>query len=76
MPTGTLVEIKIFSWPLLTDFHLNIDIFPSPSDVKNSSGLCGILDGNYENDLTRNDANNTVESNTNDASLEFQESWK
>lgn len=71
-----MVEIKILSWPLLTDFHLNIDIFPSPSDVKNSSGLCGILDGNYENDLTRNDVNKTVDSITNGASLEFQESWK
>lgn len=75
MPTGTIVEVKIVSWPLPTDFHLNIDIFPSPSDVKNSSGLCGILDGNSENDFTRNDENNTLDSITNVVSIEFQESW-
>lgn len=77
MPTGTLVEIKFLSWPTDNDWHLNIDIFPSPSDVGYSSGLCGILDGDYRNDFTRNDAEGTVDNPdlTNDPT-DFSESWR
>lgn len=53
MPTGTLVEIQFISWPTQNEMQLNIDIYPSPSDVGKSAGLCGILDGNYRNDFTR-----------------------
>lgn len=66
-----MVEIKIFFWFLLIDFYLNIDIFLLLFDVKNFFGLCGILDGNYENDLMRNDVNNNVEFNMNDVLFEF-----
>lgn len=56
MPTGTKVEIKLLMWPWNSGkWQLNIDIFPSPSDVGNSSGLCGVLDGDYKNDFTRKD---------------------
>lgn len=55
MPTGTLVEIKFVSWPSQNIMQLNVDIYPSPSDVGKSSGLCGILDGDYRNDFTRSD---------------------
>ena len=51
-----MVEIKFIPWPTQNEWQLNVDIFPSPSDVGNSSGLCGVLDGNYRNDFTRNDA--------------------
>lgn len=56
MPTGTKVEIKLLVWPWYSGiWQLNIDIFPSPSDVGNSAGLCGILDKDYKNDFTRYD---------------------
>ncbi|XP_061167273.1 uncharacterized protein LOC133176126 [Saccostrea echinata] len=58
-PTGTLVEIRFVSWPTQDHWQLNIDIFPSPSDVGNSSGLCGILDNNYRNDFTWNNPGKT-----------------
>ncbi|XP_062609644.1 uncharacterized protein LOC134271468 [Saccostrea cucullata] len=60
-PTGTIVEIKLVSWPYRNDWQLNINIYPSPSDVGLSSGLCGILDGNYKNDFTWNNPEKTVE---------------
>lgn len=76
MPTGTLVEIKFVSWPRQDNWQLNVDIFPSPSDVGNSSGLCGVLDGNYRNDFTRNDATGTVDSPHLTYPNDFSESWR
>ncbi|XP_062603711.1 uncharacterized protein LOC134265508, partial [Saccostrea cucullata] len=79
-PTGTLVEITFVSWPNWNDWHLNIDIFPSPSDVGNSSGLCGILDNDYKNDFTWNDANKTEDNPDNfnywNPPNGFSKSWK
>ncbi|XP_061167222.1 von Willebrand factor D and EGF domain-containing protein-like [Saccostrea echinata] len=54
-PTGTLVEILIVAWPYSTVFQINVKIFPSPPDVGNTNGLCGVLDGTQHNDLTRRD---------------------
>jgi hypothetical protein len=33
--------------------YLQTEIYPSIADVKKSGGLCGLLDNNYKNDLTR-----------------------
>lgn len=78
LPTGTLVEIKFVSWPRQDNWQLNVDIFPSPSDVGNSSGLCGVLDGDYKNDFTRK--NGTVDDPDNyhywNPPNEFSESWR
>uniref|UniRef100_A0A8W8NV44 VWFD domain-containing protein n=1 Tax=Magallana gigas TaxID=29159 RepID=A0A8W8NV44_MAGGI len=78
LPTGTLVEIKFVSWPRQDNWQLNVDIFPSPSDVGNSSGLCGVLDGDYKNDFTRSDG--TVDDPDNyhywNPPNEFSESWR
>lgn len=78
MPTGTLVEIKFVSWPTQNDWQLNIEIYPSPSDVGNSSGLCGILDGDYKNDFTRSDGmrDNPDQYNYSKPPNEFSESWR
>ncbi|XP_062578161.1 LOW QUALITY PROTEIN: uncharacterized protein LOC134240066 [Saccostrea cucullata] len=73
-PTGTLVEIKFTSWPNWNDWHLNIDIYPSPSDVGNSSGLCGILDNDDTNDFTWNNADKTVDNHN--PPNEFSKSWR
>ncbi|XP_062601346.1 uncharacterized protein LOC134263057 isoform X2 [Saccostrea cucullata] len=48
LPTGTIVMIKITSWREV--WYLNVDITASPSDVNRTSGLCGSLDGNMDND--------------------------
>lgn len=78
LPTGTLVEIKFVSWPRQDNWQLNVDIFPSPSDVGNSSGLCGVLDGDYKNDFTRSDG--TVDDpdiyHYSNPPNEFSESWR
>lgn len=76
MPTGTLVEIKFVSWPTHYDWQLNIDIYPSPSDVGKTSGLCGTLDGNYQNDFTRNDADKTIDDPNLVHPNEFSKSWR
>ena len=55
------MEIRFVSWPFHENWQLNIVIFPSPSDVGKSSGLCGILDGNKMNDFTRNDEVKTMD---------------
>nr|XP_022310403.1 uncharacterized protein LOC111115834 isoform X2 [Crassostrea virginica] len=76
-PTGTMVEIKFISWPTQNDWQLNVDIFPSPSDVGNSSGLCGVLDGNYRNDFTRNDDAKTMDNpDHHNPPNAFSESWR
>nr|XP_022312815.1 uncharacterized protein LOC111117870 isoform X2 [Crassostrea virginica] len=79
-PTGTMVEIKFISWPTQNDWQLNVDIFPSPSDVGKSSGLCGVLDGNYRNDFTRNDAAKTMDNpdhyHYHNPPNAFSESWR
>ncbi|XP_060602133.1 uncharacterized protein LOC132755297 isoform X2 [Ruditapes philippinarum] len=46
LPTGTKVTIEIRFYQ--TSNFLRIYIFPSPSDVNNTNGLCGNLDGNEE----------------------------
>lgn len=78
MPTGTLVDIKFIPWPTQNDWQLNIDIFPSPSDVGKSSGLCGILDGNKTNDFTRRDGteDNPINYNYRNPPNLFSESWR
>lgn len=74
MPTGTLVEIKFVQWPYNDDWQLNVEIFPSPSDVGTTSGLCGVLDGDYKNDFTRSD--DTVDSPHLTYPDDFSESWR
>lgn len=74
LPTGTLVEIKFVQWPYLDDWQLNVEIFPSPSDIGTSRGLCGILDGDYINDFTRSDG--TVDSPHLTYPDAFSESWR
>lgn len=78
LPTGTLVEIKFVSWPTQNDLQLNIDIYPSPSDVGKSSGLCGILDGNYRNDFRRKDGivDNPDLYHYHNPPDEFSDSWR
>lgn len=75
-----MVEIKFISWPTQNDWQLNVDIFPSPSDVGKSSGLCGVLDGNYRNDFTRNDAAKTMDNpdhyHYHNPPNAFSESWR
>lgn len=77
MPTGTLVEIKFVQWPYYDDWQLNVEIFPSPSDVGTSSGLCGILDGNYY-DFTRSDGtvDNPDDYHYDNPPNQFSESWR
>lgn len=75
-PTGTLVEIKLVSWPNQNNLQLDINIYPSPSDVGNTSGLCGVLDGDDKNDFTRNDGVGTVDNPELTYPNEFSESWR
>lgn len=53
LPTGTYVMVSLVEWPVRGSWQIDIDIYPSLSDVKNTAGLCGILDGSQENDLTK-----------------------
>nr|XP_034320108.1 uncharacterized protein LOC117687527 isoform X18 [Crassostrea gigas] len=78
MPTGTLVEIKFVQWPYHDDWQLNVEIFPSPSDVGTSLGLCGILDGNYRNDFTRSDGtvDNPDHYHYHNPPNQFSDSWR
>lgn len=78
LPTGTTVEIKFLMWPFYDNWQLNIDIFPSPSDEENSSGLCGILDGTYKNDFTRSDGtvDNPEHYSYENPPNDFSESWR
>lgn len=78
MPTGTLVEIKFVQWPYIDHWQLNVEIFPSPSDVGTSLGLCGILDGNYRNDFTRSDGtvDNPDDYHYYNPPNQFSESWR
>ena len=36
-------------------WFINLEIYPTVLDVSRTSGLCGFLDGNKANDLTRED---------------------
>ncbi|WAQ98100.1 VWDE-like protein [Mya arenaria] len=49
LPTGAEIVIDLFRPP-----HLNIRIYPSRFDYGKTDGLCGILDGSRNNDLTPN----------------------
>jgi hypothetical protein len=46
LPTGTKITVDISSYH--TSNFLKVYINPSPSDVNNTEGLCGNLDGNRE----------------------------
>ncbi|XP_060602131.1 uncharacterized protein LOC132755296 isoform X2 [Ruditapes philippinarum] len=47
LPTGTKVRIEIRFYHISN--FLNVYVTPSPSDVTNTEGLCGNLDGSKEN---------------------------
>ncbi|XP_062607422.1 von Willebrand factor D and EGF domain-containing protein-like, partial [Saccostrea cucullata] len=51
LPTGTRVKISI-NWRNETGWFLNAGIYPSTSDIGNTRGLCGIMDGKKENEFT------------------------
>lgn len=53
LPTGTKVKLSIVEWPVQGSWQIDIDIYPSLSDVNNTEGLCGTLDGRQDNDFTR-----------------------
>ncbi|XP_056007282.1 uncharacterized protein LOC125666050 [Ostrea edulis] len=55
LPTGTMVDISLVTWPTSTTWQIDISIYPSPSDVGNTTGLCGVLGDGINNDLTRRD---------------------
>ncbi|XP_062607869.1 uncharacterized protein LOC134269673, partial [Saccostrea cucullata] len=56
-PTGTYVTTTLY---LRRDWFLQTEVYPSVADVGKSSGLCGVLGGGIQNDLTRRDG--TVDS--------------
>ncbi|XP_061171056.1 von Willebrand factor D and EGF domain-containing protein-like [Saccostrea echinata] len=51
-PTGTYVTTTLYMY---SDWFLQTQVYPSVADVGKSSGLCGVLGGGMQNDLTRRD---------------------
>ncbi|XP_062608125.1 von Willebrand factor D and EGF domain-containing protein-like, partial [Saccostrea cucullata] len=49
-PTGTYVATTL---NMARDWFIQTQVYPSVADVGKSGGLCGLLDGNIKNDLTR-----------------------
>ncbi|XP_062600788.1 von Willebrand factor D and EGF domain-containing protein-like isoform X2 [Saccostrea cucullata] len=49
-PTGTYVDATL---NMARDWFIQTQVYPSVADVGKSGGLCGLLDGNTRNDLTR-----------------------
>lgn len=57
-PTGTSLKAYLYeSWGENEDrfWFINVDVFPTIADYESTEGLCGYLDGNQTNDLTRRD---------------------
>lgn len=78
LPTGTMVDISFRAWPTSTTWQLDISIYPSPSDVGNTTGLCGVLGDGINNDLTRRDNSIDDPSNFNYGTHpnDFSNSWQ
>lgn len=53
LPTGTYVMVSLVEWPVQGSWQIDIDIYPSLSDVNNTVGLCGTLDGDRDNDFKK-----------------------
>lgn len=66
--------VSLVEWPVGGSWQIDIDIYPSLSDVKNSAGLCGILDGSQENDLTKRNGN--IDSLSLTFPDDFSNSWR
>lgn len=74
LPTGTYVMVSLVEWPVQGSWQIDIDIYPSLSDVNNTVGLCGTLDGDRDNDFKRrNGDTDTVNLVYPD---DFSNSWK
>ncbi|XP_033744106.1 von Willebrand factor D and EGF domain-containing protein-like [Pecten maximus] len=66
-PSGTMIVMKIHE----TGTHIySFQLKPSLADWKSTSGLCGVLDGNKENDFTKRDG--TVTSDANSFGLDWR----
>lgn len=74
LPTGTYVMVSLVEWPVRGSWQIDIDIYPSLSDVNNTVGLCGTLDGDRDNDFKRRNGD------TDSVNLvypdDFSNSWK
>lgn len=54
LPTGTFVKIMLYS-DRSVGWFINVEIYPTIADLSQTSGLCGFLDNNFDNDLQRKD---------------------
>ncbi|XP_061171058.1 von Willebrand factor D and EGF domain-containing protein-like [Saccostrea echinata] len=76
-PTGTSARIWLYNYGS-SFWYINVEIYPTIADVGSTSGLCGMLDNDYTNDLKRR---NGVQDNVNSYSYwsppdDFSNSWR
>lgn len=53
-PTGTFVKVFLYNYGS-SSWVINVEVYPTISDVGRTSGLCGVLDSDRTDDLRRRD---------------------
>nr|XP_022289580.1 von Willebrand factor D and EGF domain-containing protein-like isoform X2 [Crassostrea virginica] len=75
LPTGTFVKAEFRNFDG-NPFFLDIDIYPTVADFAQTSGLCGFLDNNRENDLRHKDGTEDARKYPGAEYNEFTLSWQ